>query len=133
MASRKKAKTQHVDEIILMSDIEELPYDVEEYRDRANSASRKLDRLIAFAADECEALFDEHKGKIGWEVERNEKIKALDRWSRDTFGVMRELLKLLHQVRGDKTLLEVSSLEHCTEKEIRSKRSRSERRKLSQS
>jgi hypothetical protein len=128
MASRNQAKTQHADDITLISDIGELPgYNTDEYRDRVNSARRKFDRLIAFTSDEFEVSFEEHKGRIDWEAKRNEKIKALDRWSRDTFGVIRELL--FHQLGDDKTLLEVCSLDRSTKKETRSKRLRSERRK----
>jgi hypothetical protein len=112
---------------------------IEEFRDRIRIARRKFDRLDAFsgdqleaelAGDDSEAMRLQNSSNIAWDTERKDHLKVFDRLSRDTFAVIRDLMKLIHLVRDDRTLLEIYSIEHSTQAETRSKRSKSDIRKL---
>ncbi len=133
MSPRKIAKVQPASNRALMSDYGEMPgCRTDEYRDMVKSARQKFDRLDAFSCDELEAMIsDVHNGKADWDSERIAQLKALDRWAKSTFVVIGKLLELFHQVRDDKKLLEIVSLERSTRKVTRSKRPKSDIRKLS--
>jgi hypothetical protein len=133
MSARKQINTQkNADRTILISDYGELPGDnVDEYVDRLTAARRKFDRLWEFSLDEHEALIESGGERIDWDLERKKTGQALDRWLRDTSAVMGELLKLFFQLRGDKAVLDVVSLEQSSRREINSKvRGRARRRKI---
>jgi hypothetical protein len=116
MSARKKTSTQgNMDRVRLMSDHGELPgYNVDDYADRLTVARRKFDRLCRFSLDEHETSFESGGKQLDWGAERKRRREVLDRWLRDTYAVMGELLKLFHQVRNDQTVLEVFSLEHSS-------------------
>jgi hypothetical protein len=119
------------DRFALMSDYGEFPeYNVDEYADRLAVARRKFDRLCRFSLDEHEASsFEADEKSIDWESEKRRRAEVLDRWRRETFGVMSELLSLLHQVRHDETVLEVYLLErtstHGADSSLKAKKGKS--------
>jgi hypothetical protein len=112
----KTKALRNEDRLALMSEYGELPeYNVDEYADRLTVARRKFDRLCRFSLDEHEESFDD-EATIDWEVEKKRRGQVLNQWQRETFGVMAELLRLIHQVRCDQTVLDVFLLERSTDK-----------------
>jgi hypothetical protein len=133
MSARKQINTQkNADRTTLMSDYGELPgYNVDDYADRLNAARRKFDRLCKFSFDEHEASFEDGGERIDWDLERKKKGKALDRWLKDTYAVLGELLKLFHQLRDDQEVLDIFSLEKSSRRNTNSKvRGRARRRTI---
>jgi predicted nucleotidyltransferase len=107
MVAQKKASEQSDIRIAILSEYGEIPeYNVDEYADRLTAAKRKFDRLCQFALDEHEAvLFETDDDPINWGLEIEKRAKALKRWQREIVGVLRELVKVLHEVRRDEALL----------------------------
>jgi hypothetical protein len=123
MSARKQINIQeNKDRIALTPDNGELPeYDIDEYADRLTVARRKFDRLCRFSLDEHEASsFENDDDPIDWEAEKKRRGEVLNRWQRETFAVLRELLKLLHEVRNDETVLDIFLLERSTSRGARS-------------
>jgi hypothetical protein len=117
MSARKQIDTQK--NMDLMSDYGKLPgYHVDYYADRLTVARRKFDRLCEFSFNEHEASFEDDGDQIDWDLEKKKMGAALDRWLRETYAVMRELLKLFHQLRDDQTTLDVWLLEQSSRRKI---------------
>jgi hypothetical protein len=131
MSSRKtKIRKQKRPE--LLSDDGQLPgYRVEDFVDILKLARRKFDKLCEFSWDELEdGTSDDQDCEIDWVAKREKAIKKLDRWSCLSFAALHELFKLIHDVRDTQELLQVCSVDHAAKEQVRSKRSKSELRKL---
>jgi hypothetical protein len=88
------------------------PYLLDVYRDQVTIARRKLESLDRFALAELERPCDNRDpNAIDWNVERAASAKTLKRWLRETNGVVRELTKLLNDVREDQAILREYVLE----------------------
>ena len=79
MSPRKKAKTQHADKLVLMSDFGQLPAcRTDEYRDQVKSARLKFDRLDAFSCEELEALVTDERSAIS--IGKRNEMSGLGPW-----------------------------------------------------
>ncbi|MEH2565593.1 hypothetical protein V1289_005220 [Bradyrhizobium sp. AZCC 2289] len=127
MSARKKIDIQeNKSRVALLSDYGELPeYNVDEYADRLTVARRKFDRLCRFSLGEHEASsLESDDDPISWRMEGKRREEILDRWQKETFAVLTELLNLLHEVRHDATVLDIFLLERSTSRGVASKRKR---------
>src|SRR3954468_13255694 len=95
------------------ADYEELPpHSVAYYRDLVIVAKQQCDRLDRFLIAELARLDDDRSGKdVDWDLERKKRAKTLGRWHRETNGVIRELTRLLHDIRDDQAILKEYVLE----------------------
>ena len=88
------------------------PYLLGPYREQIAIAKRKLERLDRFSlAEFARPADDREPNEIDWNVERSKRAKALNRWMKETKGIMRELTKLLNDVRDDQAILNEYVLE----------------------
>ena len=118
-----KKKSVKPREIVLLSDYGEVPaYRVDEYADILCEARQKFDRLCTFSNVQMEELAGSDKKNPDWEMERARAIKALDRYSREAFGVICSMSKLIHAVRDLKTTVELCDVELSAKKLARRKR-----------
>jgi hypothetical protein len=108
MTSKKTNIRKNKEKVALMSHRGEFPqYNANDYARQLISANRKYDRLFRFMISEADAVLAEKDDDlINWEVEMKKRAKALQRWQRDITAVLRDLLKMLQDVRHDETLLE---------------------------
>jgi hypothetical protein len=82
-------------------------YDAAGYGQQLITANRKFNRLCRFSIREIDAVQSEtDDGCIDWQTEMKRRSKALKRWQREITGVLRDLLKMLQDVRQDEALLE---------------------------
>jgi hypothetical protein len=54
-------------------------------------------------------------------MEGKRREEVLDRWQKETFAVLAELLNLLHEVRHDATVLDIFLLERSTGRGVASR------------
>lgn len=121
MPSRNKANRRNDPDRLLMIDYTDLPNGrIEEFRDRIKIARRKFDRLDSFSVDLFEAYmnggeFQANKsGEIDWDFERKKQVDVCNRLLRNTFDLIKDLMKLVHLARDDKELLRLYSIEQST-------------------
>ena len=68
-----------------------------------------------------------------WESERKKAMKALDRYSHESFGAICELYELIHEVRDTKEIVELCDADHAAKRRSRQKRLKLELKKLAES
>jgi len=89
-------------------DYEELPeYLVEHYQYRLQTARQKLDRLDKFATGEFKRSKKRRPAgePVDWDRERDKRAKLLNRWVRETNGVVAAFTDLLDDLRQDQAII----------------------------
>src|SRR5438045_3220018 len=82
-------------------------YQVGIYRDRITLARQKLERLDQFSLRELERPpVDMNAENIDLDLERQKRAELLNRWLRETKGVIADLVLLFRELRDDEALLE---------------------------
>ena len=107
MSARKPANRKQ-DRDCLLSDVGNLPgYDVDEFAVHVEVAIRKLVKLKTHA----DSRLQEEEFFENLAEQRRAALKDLNKWSSQTFEVMRELYPLVYKIRESQTMLEICDAE----------------------